>query len=173
MKSIEEARAVLEKIQTEYSRPVLKELKDYLDTEDAMNTGYLCFDEAILSLPTYKKIRELLESRKERTIIVDCGCGWAIQQLLFKDFYKYVGIDVYKVDNEKMMDNRVLQDNTVLYTSATEEILSKVVKELKEEIERDCIENADIVGVSLLCHAYFGGDGLDSFKENFNYMVCI
>ena len=48
MKSIEEARTVLEKIQTEYSRPVLKELKNYLDTEDAMSTGYLCFDEAIL-----------------------------------------------------------------------------------------------------------------------------
>lgn len=173
MKSIEEARTVLQDVVTEDNIKVITELKDYLDTEDAMSTGYLCFDEAILSLPTYKKIRELFEYKKERTIIVDCGCGWAIQQLLFKDFYKYVGIDVYKVDNEKMMDNRVLQDNTVLYTAATENILDRVVKELKEEIERDCIENADIIGVSLLCHAYFGGDGLDSFKKNFDYMICI
>ena len=74
--------------------------EEYIRVIQAYNTinnnadtyGLIDSSESILSANTYKLIREII-SFPEKTIVYDCGCGTAIQQVFFKDCYMYIGID--------------------------------------------------------------------------------
>lgn len=169
MKSVEEAIEILEQYTDIRSEKKIKEIKNFIDTTDGNKTGYICFAESILSLPTYKKIRDLTSLEREKTIIIDCGCGLGIQQILFKDYYKYIGIDVHKILKDSW---QLLQSNTLFYNGTTETVLDQVIRDIKDEM-RETNRKLDIVGVSVLCHAYFKGQGLEKFKEVFDYMICI
>ena len=110
--------------------------------------------EALMSIPEYYHISKLITTPKE-TIVVDCGCGHGIQQILFKDCYKYIGIDrtnFYK--REKIVDNAefIIGD------------IDNVLPKLEAE------KGYKLFGISVLCCSYFGSK---EFKNKFNYLVSI
>ena len=167
-----EQRHILNEYIKDENKHKIEEIKDYINNTDGMEHGYICFEELILSLQTYKKIRELLEWKKERVVIVDCGCSYGIQQILFYDFYKYIGIDKHPAIKDEW---KILQDNASIFTGSTETVLDSVITKIKKDLERDNKREQDvkIVGISVLCHSYFKGQGLEKFKEVFDFMICI
>lgn len=118
--------------------------EEYLNLLDAFqfinetpdDYGVVSLQEAMMSAETYHNIRKLILFPKE-TIVVDCGCGNALQQVFFNDCYKYIGID--SVDNFFS-----ISENAILLKGTVEEILPKIDDEGKR-----------LVGVSVLCGMCF------------------
>ena len=51
--------------------------------------------EALMSAETYYNISKLIIF-PEKTVVVDCGCNAGIQQVFFKNCYKYIGMDIHE-----------------------------------------------------------------------------
>ena len=107
--------------------------------------------EALMSIPTYYHISKLITFPKN-TIVVDVGCGQAIQQILFKNCYKYIGIDNFNYNNQKIVIFFKLKN--LIFTQFT----------IHEE------KGYDLFGISVCCCSYFG---LEEFKKKFRYFVSI
>ena len=110
--------------------------------------------EALMSIPTYYHISKLI-TFPEKTIVVDVGCGQAIQQILFKNCYKYIGIDNFNYNNQKIVNNVEFMFGN----------MNKILPTIHEEEK-----GYDLFGVSVLCCSYFG---LEEFKKKFNRFVSI
>ena len=91
MKSVEEAIEILEQYTDIRSEKKIKEIKNFIDTTDGNKTGYVCFAESILSLPTYKKIRDLTNQRFNNLVgIKYIGKEKNINELFLNKTYKKV-----------------------------------------------------------------------------------
>ena len=115
--------------------------------------GLVSFEEGLMSMQTYCSIRNLITFPKE-TIVVDCGCNLALQQVLFQDCKQYIGID-FHVMSEPMFKNSILIQGDI----------SDILPALKLD--------GSVVGVSVLCCSYFKGDVLKVFKEKFDKLITI
>ena len=93
--------------------------------------------ESMVSIPTYKTIRDLI-TFPEETIVVDCGCGNGFQQIIFKDCYKYIGIDLFNHYSKICSNAQFIQGDVC-------EILPNL--EFKE--------NKTVFGISVLCGMCF------------------
>lgn len=109
--------------------------------------------EALMSIPTYYHISKLI-TFPEKTIVVDVGCGQGIQQVVFKDCYKYIGIDCCNHDMARIIDNAefIFGD------------MNEVLPKIKEE------QGYELFGVSVLCCTCFGSE---EFKKKFHRFVSI
>lgn len=124
-------------------------------TTDGINNEYGLVDvyESYMSVPTYKTIRDLIHNPEE-TIVVDIGCGDGIQQILFKDCYKYIGLD-YK-NPDKIVDNA--------------EFIKGDITETLPKLEFEPYKN--VYGISVLCAMCFGNVE-KIMKEKFRKCVII
>ena len=109
--------------------------------------------EALMSIPTYYHISKLITFPKN-TIVVDVGCGQAIQQILFKNCYKYIGIDNFNYNNQKIVNNVEFMFGD----------MNEILPTIHEE------KGYDLFGISVCCCSYFG---LEEFKKKFRYFVSI
>lgn len=136
-------------------RREVRAFREYMNKVGAENFGLVDFAEGILCLPIYKNIWNLI-TMPENTIVVDCGCGCGLQQVLFKHCYKYIGIDTFN-HFKKITDNAVFIQGDI----------AEVLPLLAEDSEHRYL------GVSVLCTSVFGGASMAAFKEKFNYFISI
>ena len=119
------------------------------------DNGLVDVSEALMSLPQYYHISKLWSYASEKIIVVDCGCGHAIQQVLFKDYYKYIGID-----GSNHYKREKIVNNVEFIHGSIDEVLPLI------EAPKGC----DLFGVSVLCCSY---QGSEEFKKKFRYLVTI
>ena len=93
--------------------------------------------EGMVSIPTYKTIRDLITFPQD-TIIVDCGCGNGFQQIIFKDCYKYIGIDLFKHYTKICNNAEFIQGD-----------ICEIIPNMEFE------ENKTVFGISVLCGMCF------------------
>ena len=115
--------------------------------------GLVAFEEAVMCLSKYNKIRELVSFPKE-TRIIDCGCGEGLQQVLFQDCRAYIGIDL----NHKP---KSLNPNCTFIQGNIKDVLNELTITRKD------------FGISVLCCSYSQDDVLDVFKQKFTKFVSI
>lgn len=77
--------------------------------------------EAYMSADRYYNILQLI-SDPEEAIVVDCGCGEGLQQLLFQNCKKYIGIDIKSTPF-------VLTSNASFYLGNVKDILPRLEAE--------------------------------------------
>jgi len=75
---------------------------------------FLCFEEA------YKAVTEFVP---KDTIIIDFGCAYAFQSWYFKDYKKYIGVEIQ--GNEKSV---LKLDNSEFYFMSIQEFISEFDK---------------------------------------------
>lgn len=129
-------------------------LRNFLKEIDKNPQEYGCADltESIMNIPIYHGIAQALKWKGKEIVIVDCGCGNAIQQVLFNDFKLYIGIDA--------LDHfEAISSNAVLHWGDIEEELSTIGID----------ENT--VGISVFCASYF--PNIRKEMECFNRVVII
>jgi hypothetical protein len=122
-----------------------------IDKEDSYG---LLPGEALLSAKTYHAIRELISFPSD-TVIVDCGCCTALQQVFFNDCYKYIGIDI-RPSFIKISDNAEFIHGDIL------EVLPNMVFE----------EGKRYIGISVLCGSVWSNIG-KVIKEKFDKVVIV
>ena len=110
--------------------------------------------EALLSAKTYHAIRELISFPSD-TVIVDCGCCTALQQVFFNDCYKYIGIDIQPSFIK-------VSDNAEFIQGDIEDVLSGMVFE----------EGKRYIGISVLCGSVWLNIG-NTIKDKFDRVVIV
>ena len=129
-------------------------LRAFLREIDKDSSKYGCADltEPLMNIPIYNGIAESLKWRAKDTVIIDCGCGNALQQILFNDFKLYIGIDA--------LDHfEAISPNTVLHHGTIEE-------------ELECIDIDDsVIGISVFCASCF--ENIRKEMEIFNRVIII
>ena len=92
----------------------------YIDMQKAIEKdgiknkyGLVSVAESILSARTYYTISQL-DNFKEETIVIDFGCGEALQQVFFRDYRAYIGIDCHDTffqicDNAKLIKSEIVE----------------------------------------------------------------
>ena len=125
-----------------------KYLQEHLEENSLVEVA-----EALMSIPIYYHISKLI-TFPEKTIVVDVGCGQGIQQLVFKNCYKYIGIDCCNHDMARIIDKAefIFGD------------MNEVIPQIKEE------KGYELFGVSVLCCTCFGSE---EFKKKFHRFVSI
>lgn len=131
----------------------LEQVDEDIEKHGLENKYGLCESaEAFMSAEAYYNISKLI-SFPEETIVVDCGCGEALQQLFFKNCKKYIGIDL-KDTQARLCDN-------------AEFIHGDIVKILPDLELKD-----KSIGISVLCAMCFE-DVNKAMKEKFNKLIIV
>lgn len=122
---------------------------------DPFYYGLVDFSEALTSMDIYSNIRKLI-TFPEKTIVVDCGCGLALQQVIFQDCKGYVGIDL-NIEGDLICSNCTLIKGDI----------AKVLNTL------DFGQQNRLLGVSVFCCSCFKDNILTAFKEKFDRLITV
>ena len=122
---------------------------------DPFYYGLVDFTEALLSMDTYSNIRKLI-TFPEKTIVVDCGCGLALQQVMFQDCKGYIGIDT-SIESDPMFSGCTL--------------IKGDIGDVLNNLELG--QRNQLLGVSVMCCSCFKDDILEAFKAKFDRMITI
>ena len=114
---------------------------NYLCTmqKDPKNFGLVGAYEAYMSTDRYYNISQLISDR-ETAVVVDCGCGEGLQQLLFQDCKRYIGIDIVSTPI-------LLTDNALFYQGN--------VKDVLPSLEEKGVLKGDVYCISVLAGMCF------------------
>lgn len=123
--------------------------------QEGLNNKYGIIEsyEAYMNITQYKSIYDLIYNPKD-TIIVDVGCGIGLQQVIFSDCYRYIGIDLHEAEK--------ICDNAEIYTGSAEDILPT----LKLESYKN------VYGISVLCGICFENVA-EAMKRRFRKLIII
>ena len=158
LSDVEDFKQSLELIYSKVQDDEFKELKKFLRDIEKKPDKYGCVElyEAMVSIPTYQSIHDML---MPDSIVVDCGCGQGIQQVLFKDCYKYIGIDI-------IPNFRKICDNATFIQGRVEDVLPTL------DLPKLEFKSRDVYGISVLCGMCFMNVN-KAMKEKFERIIIV